>query len=179
MPTENEKKYVLNRMDASEVAEILWHGYSLVQQGYLAKRKKTVVRVRMVESTVKGRGRKKFFLTVKTKCGNRVIENEMEIPKRDFDDYWKMCGSKLRKIRAHVADWEIDFFLRGKKDKKYFILAEIEMPEGKQEPDEIPEVIRKHIAFAVPMDDDRFSSKRLSDSKYAEKLWEEICGPDT
>lgn len=49
-------------------------------------------------------------------------------------------------------------------------IAEIELPENKKEPDEIPEIIKKNLIYEVPLTDSRFSNKLLGDPKYAIEL---------
>lgn len=114
-------------------------------------------------------------LTYKQKVGGRVIEIQKKISQRDFEDLWEIAINKLEKIRYHFVVkkdylWEVDFFL-DKKDKPYLALAEHEMPEAQEEPDFIPSLISKHLIFAVPLSDTRFSSRRLAEVSYAKNLY--------
>jgi CYTH domain-containing protein len=116
-----------------------------------------------------------FFMTFKTTVngGGRTVEIEKRISKRDFKDIWPLCLNKLDKIRylIHNAEelWEIDFF-KDYANKTYFAMAELEMPENKTKPNNIPDFIKNNLIFEVPLIDSRFSSKLVADVKYANNL---------
>lgn len=66
--------------------------------------------------------------------------------------------------------WEIDVF-KNLDNKSYFWMAEIELPEGQQWPQIVPSYIKENLMYKVPIEDCRFSSRRLSDSEYAMNLF--------
>jgi CYTH domain-containing protein len=84
---------------------------------------------------------------------------------------------KLRKMRSVIfyqkLKWEVDFFY-DQNDQCYFTMAEVEMPEGKDRPKEIPPFLKEYCLYEVPLTDDRFANKRLGDVYYATQLLKEI-----
>jgi len=56
----------------------------------------------------------------------------------------------------------------------YFAMAEHEAPEGKTKPDFVPELISQNSIYIPSQDDDRFSSKKLSNIYYATDLYKEL-----
>lgn len=109
-------------------------------------------------------------MTFKCSTEKRVVEIEEKIDKRDFYDIWPNCLNKVYKTRYKKDGWDIDF-LKDHNEKTYFALAEIEMEEGKLQPDIIPSFISQNLIFAVPLTDFRFSSKHLSDVRYATEIY--------
>ncbi len=172
MPTENERKFALHCNDPDQELNILKgeYGYSIISQGYLVRDKHLTCRVRHLErDTYTTFGSNEWSLTVKRDIGSRVIEIETSIDKRDFDDLWAVSKGKLSKTRVYIDDWEVDFFLDDQ-CKVYFVLAECEMPEGKEYPDELIPFVKDHLLYEVPRGDARFSNRKLGKVKYASKL---------
>lgn len=173
MPTENEKKYVLNR-DTEEFFKSRANNKIVIWQGYLFSSKGTSLRCRKTQIKNKA----VFYLTLKSSVNGRVVEIENQIDERDFNDLWTQCMNKLEKIRYIVPDkkdqtWEIDFFKDHNLDN-YFCLAEFEMPEGQLEPYFIPSFITDVLIYDVPLTDCKFSSKVLADIRYANSLYKEL-----
>jgi CYTH domain-containing protein len=169
MPTENEKKYVLN-LDTEQHFQKLAESKALILQGYLFSSKGTSLRLRKMKN--------KHYLTLKSSVNGRVVEVENQIDERDFNDLWTQCMNKLEKIRYCVPDkvgqiWEVDFF-KDHKGVNYFALAEFEMPEGQLAPKFIPKFIRENLLFEVPLTDCRFASKLLADIRYASDIYKLI-----
>jgi hypothetical protein len=50
----------------------------------------------------------------------------------------------------------------------------VELPEDQMEPDTIPDIVKRNMLFKVPLTDNRFSNKLLSNAKYAAELLNEI-----
>lgn len=72
--------------------------------------------------------------------------------------YWTL--SKDRYIYEEDGlKWEIDFFKNG--EDLYFVMAEIELPEGHVRPTKIPSLLKQHLLYEVPLTDDRFSNRKL------------------
>lgn len=180
MPTENERKYVL-RLDCEDEITCKHCSSYLLKQGYLAFAKGMTLRIRSAEELGKKHSKIKRKLCLKQRANSRVIEIEKKIGKRDFEDLWKMSLSRLEKVRHIIIEkgqvWEIDFFKlhHHDEDETYFALAEHEMPEGQISPDFIPDIIARHLLYAVPPNEDyEFSSKRLACVRHAKKLYRDL-----
>lgn len=122
----------------------------------------------------------------------RVIEISKEIDKRDFLDFWEKSKGRLSKCRyilyAGTSDghkdhhgnpwkeiWEVDFIKNTATDQTYMVIAECELPENVQEPlFPIPDIIKDHTVFRVPLRDSRFSNSRLGNIKYARRLYKSL-----
>ena len=170
MPTENERKYVLDIKSEEEI-EDLKATKAVIEQGYTAFSKGLSLRIRKKQTSLCKRPT--YYLTYKQKVTSRTIEIENEIEERDFKELWDICVGKLKKIRYTFADnignfWEVDFFK--KNGETYFVLAEVELPEGVLAPKNMPKYINKFLLYEVPLTDCRFSNKRLGDVEYALEL---------
>jgi hypothetical protein len=124
----------------------------------------------------KQRNKKKYWyvMTVKTRVkADRVVEIEKSISEEDFDEMRSQASGWVTKTRYVVGLWEIDFF-KNEKDETYFIMAEIELPDGVKKPSKVPALVTENLLYEVPIEDVRFSSKKLSDIDYARKLLDEI-----
>lgn len=164
-------KFLLNVECENEIKKISI-GCKDIRQGYLVFSKGVSLRIR--ETFANNDHRPKFELTFKQKVGNRVIEIEKSIDHRDFNDLWEVSINKLEKTRYDVMHeqyhWEVDVF-KDHDHETYIIVAEHEMPEGDLSPKSIPAIINDNLLYAVPLDDDRFSSKKLANLKYSKKLY--------
>lgn len=166
--TENEIKFVLNL----ECEEFFKKNYSKkyeICQGYMLTSKGISLRFRQ------SYGIKKInhYMTFKFNTGKRTIEIETKIDKRDFDEIWPNCLNKVYKTRYVLEDWEIDFFLN-KDNSVYFSMAEIELPENVLEPNSIPKFISDNLLYRVPIEESSYSSKLLSDVRYAENIYKNL-----
>lgn len=124
----------------------------------------------------------KFMFTYKqwserTNCDTEI---EMPISEEDFEDLFSQNTRYLTKhryyhpeVKKSECDWSVDFLLDAN-GRPYFILAEVEMPEGEEEPDFIPKIIKPYIAYRVPKGDKDFSNKMLADQDHARKMLEQI-----
>lgn len=175
MPTENEKKLVLNPACESSISKIAKNSLKL-SQGYLMVSRGISLRVRKVKNH-----KTKYYMTFKSSvnCG-RVVEIEKKIDQRDFLDLWDQALNKLEKVRYLVKDksyqiWEIDFF-KDHNNETYFCLAELEMPENQVKPISVPSFITENLLYDVLLTDSRFSSKLLSDVRYSINLLKSIKG---
>lgn len=175
MPTENELKYVLDINSEKAITRVAKSSYH-IKQGYLFSKSGTTLRIRKSTFSSKKKEKEKFVLCFKQNTGERLLEIEKTINKRDFDDLWNLAKNKLEKIRYEISVrgelWEVDYFRDG--IETYFAMAEHEMPEGVLEPSFIPEIIEKYLLFSVQRDDDRFTSRKISNIKYAKELFETI-----
>jgi CYTH domain-containing protein len=148
--------------------------HQVIRQGYLAFSKGMTTRIR----SLKENSDKKWFLTFKQKVSERVIEIEKKIDDRDGNDLWEVCVGKIKKDRYLFLEggytWELDLFKKG--SNIYFIVLEIELPEGALRPKNVPKFLRDFVVYEVPLTDDRFSNKRLGDIDYASRLYRKIAG---
>jgi CYTH domain-containing protein len=177
MPTEHEYKYVISLDMAKEYTEeqimIRSREHRIIEQGVISHGPGMYLRIRRSVT----RGKVEWFMTFKLKEADRTIEIENKIDARDAEDIWRKCYWKLKKDR-YVIDyegmkWEVDFF---KNDgDTYFILAEVELPEGSLRPKRMPGFLQKHLLHEVPLTDDRFSNKRLGDVEYAKRLYNQMA----
>lgn len=175
MPTENELKFVLNPAHFHSDMRHRDLGYprSLIHQGYLYQKKKSNLRVRMSTGDSTPSNPDKFLMTYKRQISDRVVEINTPICERDFMDLWDLCEETLMKVRVFVDGWDVDFFLDSL-DRVYFVLAECEMPEGQDRPDTVPDLVANSLIYEVPRDDDRFSSRKLSNVPYSRALLRKV-----
>lgn len=175
MPTENERKYVIETSTENEINELCSEKY-LIAQGYLIATRGITVRVRKMKPLF-GKEKEVHYFTMKVNAGGRMIEIENKIDKRDFDDLWNIAVNKLEKIRYLVKDqkvyWEMDFF-KDYRGETYMAVAEIEMPEGQLEPTSLPNVVKNNLLHKVDLVDTRFANKLLGDARYACELLKEL-----
>lgn len=172
MPTEYEFKYAVHLDLLKEYPEerlrIMCDKHLIIEQGYLAFSKGMSCRVRCTKEY----GKPKWHLTFKQKASNRVVEIEKKIDERDGEDLWQVAVGKLKKDRyvfdQHGIKWELDILKHD--GLVYFIIAEVELMEGTSRPKEMPTFLQPFSLYEVPLDDDRFSNKRLGDVNYAREL---------
>lgn len=169
MPAENERKYVLSfNLAAQDLEEAGWKKIP-IRQAYLPDGP----RVRQYGD--------QYVFTYKRwiAAKNRDTEVETALSEEDFNDLWKECKevvSKTRYIAPDMPDgyeWAVDF-LQDKKDKTYFIMAEVEMPEHIEKPEKTPSLVAANIMFEVPKGDFNYSNKKLSNKRHAKKLLQKI-----
>lgn len=174
MPTENERKYVLNLECEPEIAKASRAKLNIFQ-GYLISTKGVTVRLRKSQNTKKKNV--EYTLAVKTTVQKRNIEIENKISKRDFDDLWEVSLNRLVKTRYVIwcdgLKWDVDF-LKDYRDATYFALAEVELPEAVNTPSFIPASVVNNLLYKVDIEDTTFNNKLLSDARYATKLLNSI-----
>ncbi len=174
MPTELEYKYVLSLDLVKEYTEdqlkVMCQEHKGIEQGCISHGPGMYLRIRkaLVNHNTQ------WFMTFKLKDADRTIEIEQTIDARDGSDLWSRCYWKLKKDRYIYEQgglkWEIDLFKDS--DRVYFILAEVELPEGSLRPKKMPPFLERHLLYEVQLTDDRFSNKRLADVDYATKLYQ-------
>jgi len=146
-----------------------------ISQGYLIATRGITVRVR--KSVRRRGGKSDYYFTLKVNTAGRVIEIEKNLDERDFNDLWDISLNKLQKIRYIIKhgkeNWELDFF-KDYRSETYMAIAEVELPEDQLEPHSLPEIVKKHLIYKVPLTDSRFSNKLLGDARYALELLQEI-----
>ncbi len=169
MPVENERKFVLH--DPRGGLESVLAGArppvrrTAIRQAYLDT---AGLRIRRFERD----GAVSHIFSYKRPVDGVMVEIEREIEPIDFERLWKLRHETLEKVRYSIPAgdcmWDIDFF----KDagRTYFALAEVEMPEGREEPPPPPAILEPYIEFLVARDDERFSSKKLADPAYARRM---------
>lgn len=169
MPIENERKFVLDDSHGALELQLAATKPAIrraaIRQAYLD----TVgLRIRRFDRD----GVVSHVFSYKRPVGDVMVEIEREIDALDFERLWTLRRETLEKVRYTIPDgaclWDIDFF----KDegRTYFALAEVEMPEGREEPPAPPVILAPYIEFLVARGDERFSSKKLADPAYARRL---------
>ena len=174
MPTENELKYALKLSDdfEAQVAELA-KIYLDINQGYVYNKDGLTLRVR---EAVWSDGSPEHLMTVKMHTPDRLMEIETQICYRDFEDFWNEAQDQLSKRRYKVYNdnevWEIDFFRDN--GQTYFIMAEVELPEGKDRPDAIPSWLEHSILFEDSHRGSSLTSSKLSSVAYASSIYNSI-----
>lgn len=178
MPVENEIKYVVKQ----SLEERMMGDSLLIEQAYLTKNPTTRIRhiqevSRGIDSTLRG-VINTFKFTFKHFINEELIEIETNIDKDDFYKLWPYTFNQVRKHRYVLKNndehWDIDF-LKDKNDKTYFALAEVEMPEGREKPNEIPAIIESKILYRVGrLWSKEFSNIKLSDIELAVELYAKL-----
>jgi CYTH domain-containing protein len=172
MPIENELKFVLKPSIEYALSTVSNIQVVYIDQGYIGSSNDITCRVRSTYN--RETKEQNSFFTAKTKGPTGITEIETSISEKDCRALFLKCNKILTKVRFCYGDWEIDIFQYYGKNLEmlsYFWMAEIEMPEGQESPSEIPELISNHLLFAVPREDNRFTSKKLADVDYAKNLF--------
>lgn len=180
MPTENELKYVLN-LDSENFFKTICHKAKNISQFYI----NNILRIRSLGiigdlNNINTVLEENYELTIKQSLEDRVLEINVNLDKRDFEDlinkYKDECKF-LNKTRYYVRNneeiWEIDFF-KDKKGLVYFAMAEIEMGEGQLSPLEIPNFIKDNLLYPVAQGDNRFSSFNICNIEKAKELYNKL-----
>lgn len=165
MPAENEIKFVLYFDLTPEMVEDKHWPKVPIKQAYLPDGP----RVRQYADD--------FIFTYKRwiEAKNRDTEIETDLSQEDFDDLWDECDESMQKDRylnpqnPEGYEWSIDY-LQDENGTVYFVLAEVEMPEGVEEPEHIPDIIKPYIAYRVPKGDFNYSNKKLADPDHARAM---------
>lgn len=177
MPTENERKYVLLNEPAviDRVAKKAQKIYA-IEQAWVQYGKGWNLRIRKKFGPILSEP--KFYLTYKQNTNKRLIEIENEIEERDYYDLLKLTDSILQKTRYVIPigalNWEVDLFFDSKRSNVYFVMAEIELPEGTHKPKAVPDFVLDNLLFEVPIDNNQFTSRKLQDIEYAVGLYNSI-----
>lgn len=173
MPTEHERKFLINASCEETVKKISSEKF-LISQGYLIATQGITTRIR---KSVRSNGSENYYFTLKVNTAGRCVEVETKLDQRDFNDLWQLTLNQLEKVRYIIKHeknkWEIDF-IKDYKKETYIAVAEVELPEDQMEPDSIPDIVKKNLLYKVPLTDNRFSNKLLSNAKYAAELLNEI-----
>lgn len=166
MPIEFELKYIINlRHDLEDEIKTLAAGFVNIEQSYLLKKGAIRLRKSYNERLLN------YDMTFKHRVNGQTVEIETGIEKTDYDMLYEQSRFRLTKTRYYLDEFEIDFFKKNK--ETYFCLAEVEL-ENKQEPDFIPKIILDNLLLSVNIDDNRFSSRKLSNRFKAEKLLKDL-----
>jgi CYTH domain-containing protein len=166
MPIENEIKYVFSPNGLLERELQQKFVVAILEQGYLSDG----VRIRKTSSDGVS---KRHFCYKKRRQDGRNIEIETSISEDDYSALWPECSSVLIKHRFSFIDnglhWDVDFFKQAD-GETYFAMAEVEMPENMEKPEQILRYLQKITLYPVKRDDNRFTSFRLTDIPYAKSL---------
>lgn len=166
MPIENEVKYVFSPNGLLERELQQKFNVAVLEQGYL----NDGVRIRKTNSEGVS---KRHFCYKKRRQDGRNIEIETGISEDDYSALRTECSSILVKHRFSFLDnglhWDIDFF-KDSEDCTYFAMAEVEMPEDMEVPEHVLRYLQKIKLYRVSREDDRFTSYKLTNIKYAQDL---------
>jgi len=167
MTIENERKIVLDNVNTeAELAIDNSYARKTIKQGYIGLNRIRMVQDELLIPT--------YTFTFKQNTTNGLVEIETDISEQDFFNLWEHVDRSLTKTRfsKEFGDelWEIDFF-KTPVDQTYFIMAECEMPENRDFPINIPDFINQHQVHIVDRDDERFTSKSLTDVDSAAILY--------
>lgn len=197
---ENELKYVLykNTRELSnnflEINQSYIQGHSFIKDGFfifeseirieipikkkyaefLENKNMNKFRIRSVVENEKT----KYYFTYKYPTNEGNIEIEKEISNLEYDILNQNATERIYKRRHKYFDdntnliWEIDFFL-DQNNNIYFVMAEVEMPEGMQKTD-VPDIINSNLLYQPTRKDKRFNNYNLSCVETTTKIYEEI-----
>lgn len=173
MPIENERKYILLPSIEKMLAKLTClHN---IKQGYIQNSAEGLQvrfrKIRYYEDDKKVETKRIF--TLKSKNADFTsTEIETELSKEDFNAIWPKVHQVVNKTRYKIDEgectWEIDVF-HGE-NNNYFWMAEVELPDHQEWPDYVPNYIKDHLLYIVPLTDGRFSSRKLYDETYANNL---------
>jgi len=162
MPIENERKIVLRDIKPEDF-DGTWTR-QVLRQGYMENGNR--IRWGFDTDTIAR------TFTAKHWVKDELVEIEVNISSDDYDKLWTITNKQLVKTRfsKKFKDelWEIDFF--GDENNPYFVMAEVELPEGRLVSYTEPPELLHHILYAVEHSDNRFTSKKLTDEEYAREL---------
>lgn len=163
--TENERKFVLTPTFSASALKQGWTEIP-IRQGYIEQ-----PRLRQEGS--------KFLFTFKHMAQDgKLVEIETDITEADFNRLWPDCKDLVHKTRFEKEfgdeTWMVDF-LKDESSETYFIMAEAEMPEGRDMPNSMPDEIKNDIIYVVERNDERFTNKNLSDKSHAQAMLQWIA----
>lgn len=172
MPVENERKYLLSLMP--DYIERLVEDYDgrlrTINQAYVDG-----ARIRSIDCPWGGRTEYKFTWKSRRPDGSR-LEIERVLSKKDFDDLWSRSKNMITKQRVSISIenilWDVDFLYKSdiKKDH-YLTIAEAEMPEGWDEPNNLPNFVRQNLLYLVPRyKDDLWTNAHLTNPAQVSKM---------
>jgi CYTH domain-containing protein len=160
MAIENERKYVLETISQSEFMSRVTgpHTTYHIRQGYLNDQTR-------IRQTMKDDELVANYFTFKQPVNGKLIEIETEITTEDFNALWVKVDRVINKVRIAVPHndltWEVDFLYEESNQQIYIVMAEVELPDGVEEPDEVPAFVKDHLVYFVPRHDRRFFNTQL------------------
>lgn len=171
MPIENERKFILDIKNPSSFKTTLanWPITNICEyrQGYLNDN------TRIREISHQGEVIDALF-TYKKKINGKLIEIETSISPDDFKALWTQVHKVINKTRVAVSVgeymWEVDFFIDQATRDYYLVMAEVELPDGLDMPDQIPDFITDNLLYLVPQTDLRFTNTRLGQPQIVKKI---------
>ena len=85
----------------------------------------------------------------------------------------KLISKQRIKIKGFGVTWDVDFIFYGGDiaDSHYLTIAEVEMPEGVDEPSVIPNFVRDNLLYLVPRSQDhKWVNPKLTDPEKVRKM---------
>lgn len=172
MAIENERKYVLDvPLPKRFMNQLSENNVSLaLKQGYLNDQTR-------IRETMES-GRSKYHFTFKQPVNGQLVEIETEITSLDFRLLWVKVDRVINKVRVVVPHddlvWEIDFLFEENNQDIYLVMAEVELPDGVEEPSTVPSFISDNLLYMVPRNDYRFFNTRLVQPELVRKTIKDL-----
>jgi len=171
MAIENERKYIID-MELIDIDSITFDydgEHYMVTQSYVDDG-----RIRKTENID---GSIDYIFTWKKRKDNgSCIEIETIITIDDYIGLLAVSTNTITKYRIKMIhdglDWDIDFLFKdnGKYDH-YLTIAEVEMPEDQEIPENLPYFVSRNLIYLIPRNlDDLWTNKKLSDIDYTKQL---------
>jgi len=173
MSVENERKYLLSL--TPDYIDRLVEDYDdsklrTINQAYVDG-----ARIRSIDTPWGGRTEYKFTWKSRRPDGSR-IEIERVLSKKEFTDLWSRSKNMITKQRVSISIdkilWDVDFLYKDDIDEDHYLtIAESEMPEGWDEPDDLPDFVRQNLLYLVPRyKDDLWTNPYLTDPAQVLKM---------
>jgi CYTH domain-containing protein len=170
MPVENELKFVVKRDIEWDLFQSDWLEAS-IHQGYLNLN--PTIRIRSVACYQKCEIA--YFFTFKQLIEDDIIEIECEISHKEFTKLWPSALNTVYKTRYYkdIEDehWTVDCLIDV--SQPYFVMAEVEMPEGRVSPLHMPSIVKNNLLYAVEKNNKAYSNSTLSNVDIASRLYKE------
>lgn len=164
IPIEREHRFTIK----DEYRETIFSNVKInIKQGYLFKDSKKIVRVRTCMDNTFCYDGCEAFLTIKiTLDDNKCEEYEYPIPMLHAQQLMQNCEGIIEKERFLITHsnrtWEVDIF---KRDLDGLFLAEIELAENENLPDNYPDFINKEITHIRELKNVNLINKKYNDIK--------------
>jgi CYTH domain-containing protein len=108
-----------------------------------------------------------YKFTYKIRIGADLVEIETDIARADYEKLTQAAKGGIRKTRVTIPEgdlkWEVDFFHDEENANLYLVMAEVELPEGVDAPETVPQYITDNLLHLVGREDRRFDNSNLSD----------------
>lgn len=172
MPVENERKYLLS-LTPDHIDNLVRDRdgvLRIIKQAYVDG-----ARIRSIDTPWGGRTKYVFTWKSRRPDGSR-LEIEKVLSKKDFVDLWSRSKNIITKHRVsiRIGDivWDVDFLYKDYIEKDHYLtIAESEMPEGCDVPNNLPDFVRQNLLYLVPRyKDDLWTNPHLTNPETVRKM---------